>query len=41
MLETNTLPGLTTNSLFPKEAAAAGLSFSQLLDKLIEEAIKK
>ena len=35
VLETNTLPGLTKNSLLPKAAAEAGLSFSQLLDHII------
>ena len=35
VLETNTLPGLTKNSLLPKAAASAGLSFSQLLDHII------
>lgn len=35
MLETNTIPGMTENSLFPLAARAAGLSFSELLDQLI------
>jgi D-alanine-D-alanine ligase len=35
VLETNTLPGLTKNSLLPKAAQAAGVSFSQLLDHII------
>lgn len=35
VLETNTIPGMTPTSLLPKAAAAAGLSFSELLDKLI------
>lgn len=35
ILETNTLPGLTSASLLPQEAATAGISFSQLLDRLI------
>ncbi len=35
VLETNTLPGLTKNSLLPKAAQAAGLTFGQLLDKII------
>lgn len=38
ILETNTLPGLTDNSLLPKAASVAGLTFSQLLDKIIESA---
>jgi D-alanine-D-alanine ligase len=35
-LETNTIPGMTETSLVPLSARAANLSFSQLLDKLIE-----
>lgn len=41
MLEINTLPGMTANSLLPKEAAAIGMNYSQLLDKIIELALKK
>lgn len=36
VLEINTLPGMTENSLFPKSAAAYGLNFSQLLDKIVQ-----
>ena len=36
VLETNTIPGMTETSLVPLAARAAGLSLSQLLDKLIE-----
>ena len=36
VLETNTIPGMTATSLFPQSAKAAGLSFGQLLDRLIE-----
>ena len=39
VLETNTIPGLTENSLLPRAAAAAGLSFSELLDLLLEAAL--
>ncbi|MFF2017550.1 D-alanine--D-alanine ligase [Paenibacillus sp. NPDC058177] len=35
VLEVNTLPGMTMTSLLPKSAAAAGLSFSALLDRII------
>ena len=35
LLETNTIPGMTENSLFPIAAAAAGISFLELLDMLI------
>lgn len=41
VLEINTLPGMTKNSLFPKSAEAHGLSFSKLLDKIIESSLKK
>ena len=37
-LEVNTLPGLTPESLFPKAAAAVGLSFSQLIAHLVKTA---
>ncbi len=40
VLETNTIPGMTPTSLFPFAAEAAGISFSQLLDKLIELSIE-
>ena len=36
VLETNTIPGMTATSLLPQAARAGGLSFSQLLDRLIE-----
>ena len=39
VLEVNTIPGLTPVSLFPKSAAAAGISYPKLLDKIIEFAI--
>ncbi len=40
LLETNTIPGMTPTSLFPQAAAAAGLSFSALLDRLIDLALE-
>lgn len=36
ILETNTLPGMTPTSLLPRAAAAAGMSFEDLLGRLIE-----
>lgn len=36
VMEVNTLPGMTRTSLLPKSAQAAGLSFSALLDRIIE-----
>ncbi|WP_337033521.1 D-alanine--D-alanine ligase [Paenibacillus illinoisensis] len=41
VLEVNTLPGLTRNSLLPKSAAAAGISFTELLDTIIELSLKE
>lgn len=37
-LEVNTLPGLTSESLYPKAAAAVGLEFPHLIAHLIENA---
>lgn len=39
VLEINTLPGFTKDSLAPKAARAAGIPFSRLLDRLIDEAL--
>lgn len=39
-LEVNTIPGLTKESLFPKAAKADGLSFKQMINELINLAIK-
>lgn len=36
VLEINTLPGMTKNSLFPKSAKGANMEYSELLDKIIE-----
>ena len=41
VLETNTIPGMTATSLFPQAAAAAGLEFPALLDRLVELALEK
>lgn len=37
-LEVNTLPGLTSQSLFPKAAAAVGVSFPELIEHLVQTA---
>jgi D-alanine-D-alanine ligase len=37
-LEVNTLPGLTSESLFPKAAQAVGLEYNQLIEHLVENA---
>ena len=39
LLETNTIPGMTATSLLPQAAQAAGMSFGQLLDRLIDLAL--
>lgn len=41
VLEINTLPGLTANSLIPKAYAATGGTFSALLDLLIRQALSR
>jgi len=38
-LEINTLPGMTNLSLVPKAANAAGISFLQLIDRIVKDAI--
>jgi D-alanine-D-alanine ligase len=40
VLEVNTIPGMTPTSLLPRAAAAAGLTFTQLLDRLIALALE-
>ncbi len=39
-LEANTLPGMTPTSLLPQEAAALGIDFPSLCEKLIEVSIR-
>ena len=39
-LEANTLPGMTPVSLIPQEAAAAGMSYDQFCQKIIDMAMK-
>lgn len=41
VLEVNTLPGLTANSLLPRSFIAAGGSYSGLLDVLIQTACNR
>ncbi len=40
-IETNTLPGMTSTSLIPQEAAAINISFIQLLERLIELGLQR
>ena len=39
-LEANTLPGMTPTSLLPQEAAAVGIGYEQLCEKIIEAALR-
>ena len=40
-LEVNTLPGMTETSLVPKAAAAAGMSFEDLCESILQTASLK
>lgn len=40
-LEVNTLPGMTETSLVPKSASATGMSFTQLIEKIIQLSLQK
>jgi D-alanine-D-alanine ligase len=39
-LEANTLPGMTPTSLLPQEAAAVGIGFGELCEKILEAALQ-
>jgi D-alanine-D-alanine ligase len=39
--EINTLPGFTATSMYPKQAEAAGISFTELVDRLIGLALER
>jgi D-alanine-D-alanine ligase len=39
ILEINTIPGMTNQSLFPKEARAAGITMPELVNKLIKMSV--
>jgi D-alanine-D-alanine ligase len=41
VLEVNTLPGMTAVSLYPEEAAAAGIPFDVLCDRLVRRAFTR
>jgi D-alanine-D-alanine ligase len=41
VLEVNTLPGMTETSLLPKAAAAAGIGFAELCQRMIDLAIQR
>lgn len=40
-LEANTLPGMTSASLIPQEAAAVGIGYEELCDKIVEVSLDK
>lgn len=40
-IEINTIPGLTKTSLYPQAAAAAGISYAELMGRFIDAAIKE
>lgn len=40
-LEANTLPGMTPTSLIPQMAAAEGMDYGELCEKIIEVSLKK
>ena len=41
LLEVNTIPGLTPGSLLPRAAAAAGIDFSELVNRIIGSALRR
>jgi D-alanine-D-alanine ligase len=41
VLEVNTLPGMTETSLLPKAAAAAGIGYAQLCQRMVDLALKR
>lgn len=41
MLEINTLPGMTKNSIFPRSIKYTGINYSELLDLIIEKSLRK
>jgi D-alanine-D-alanine ligase len=41
VLEVNTLPGMTETSLLPKAAAAAGMSYGDLCQRMVELALRR
>ncbi len=41
VLEVNTLPGMTETSLLPKAAAAAGMDYAELCQRMIDLALKR
>ena len=40
-LETNTIPGFTSHSLVPMAASRVGISFEQLVNRIVAMAMKR
>ena len=40
LLEINTLPGMTPTSLVPQEAAAVGIDYQAVCQRIIDESLK-
>ena len=41
VLEVNTLPGMTETSLLPKAAAAAGMNYAELCQRMVDLALER
>ena len=41
VLEVNTLPGMTETSLLPKAAAAAGITYAKLCQRMVNLALRR
>ncbi len=41
VLEVNTLPGMTPTSLCPEAAAALGWTFTELVDRILQDALQR
>ena len=41
IIETNSLPGMTATSLLPQSAAAAGIDYAELCERICQEALKR
>ena len=41
VLEVNTIPGMTRESLLPKGAAALGIDFATLVDHIVKSAVRR
>ena len=41
VLEINTIPGFTSHSLLPMAAARIGISFEQMVDRIVEMAMQR